>query len=276
MCLLCCSSLLHKQVRTPRIYQNNQEQHLHRWSVGLWQKMLLKEEEEDVEKPPSCFPWALSSCTGFCDTARATEGPGGADSQHQTSHPPQTLQHVLRASTENPTPLTPGEDLLSLRFSSANNLGVKVLQEVLESFKLCSHGDYCLISEWRSRGCSQEQELDVLNSDLEDFHPCISVFGVHWPCKKKHWRLKRKAGLAAFWNPASFPQLSFAPQWQQWGQGSGEPSHYHTRSWACTAAPESPNRNVPPNSPNSSQERLFCSAAWILLLSLGIIIQRAK
>lgn len=173
-------------------------------------------------------------------------------------------------------PLTSGEDLLSLRFSSANNLGVKVLQEVLESFKLCSHGDYCLISEWRSRGCSQEQELDVLNSDLEDFHPCISVFGVHWPCKKKHWRLKRKAGLAAFWNPASFPQLSFAPQWQQWGQGSGEPSHYHTRSWACTAAPESPNRNVPPNSPNSSQERLFCSAAWILLLSLGIIIQRAK
>lgn len=47
-------------------------------------------------------------------------------------------------------PLTPREALLSLRLSSANNLGVKVPQEALENFKLCCRGDYCLISEWRS------------------------------------------------------------------------------------------------------------------------------
>lgn len=37
-------------------------------------------------------------------------------------------------------------------------------------------------------------------------------------------RLKRKVGLAAFWNPASFPHLSFGPLWQEWWQGSGEPT----------------------------------------------------
>lgn len=85
-----------------------------------------------------------------------------------------TLQHILLASTRTQHLLT----LLSLRLSSVNNLGVKVLQEVLESFKLYNHGNDCLISEWRSWGCSQEQELNVLKSDLEGFHPCISVFGV--------------------------------------------------------------------------------------------------
>lgn len=75
------------------------------------------------------------------------------------------------------------EALLSLRLSSVNNLGVEVLQETSESFKLCSHGDYCLISEWRSWGCSQEQELNVPNTDSEGFHLCISVFGVCCLCK---------------------------------------------------------------------------------------------
>lgn len=33
---------------------------------------------------------------------------------------------------------------------------------------------------------SKEQELNVLNSDLEGFHPCISEFGVCCLYKIKH------------------------------------------------------------------------------------------
>lgn len=124
---------------------------------------------------PPPFPWALISCTGFCDAAIETERAGGAGYQQQTSHPPQRHFNTSCLQVQRTQHLL---TLLSLRLSSVNNLGVKVLQEVLESFKLYNHGNDCLISEWRLWGCSQEQELNVLKSDLEGFHPCISVFGV--------------------------------------------------------------------------------------------------
>lgn len=110
-----------------------------------------REEKEDVKTTLAPFPWALSSCRGFCDAASSTERAGGASYQHQTSHPPQTHSNTscLQAQRTQHS-MTSTEALLNLRLSSINNLGVKILQEVLESFKLCNHADYCLISEWRS------------------------------------------------------------------------------------------------------------------------------
>lgn len=50
--------------------------------------------------------------------------------QHQTSHPPQRPFNTCCLQAQRPQhPLTSTEALLSLRLSSANNLGVKVLQE---------------------------------------------------------------------------------------------------------------------------------------------------
>lgn len=92
-----------------------------------------------------------SAAAQVCDTASATKGAGAAGYQHQISHPPQ--RHFNTSCLQAQTiqhPLTSTEALLSLRLSSVNNLGVKVLKEVSKSFKLCNHGDYCLISEWRS------------------------------------------------------------------------------------------------------------------------------
>lgn len=136
---------------------------------------------------PPTFLWALTSCTSFCDAASATEGAGGAGYRHQTSHPPQRHFNTSCLQVQRTQhPLTSTEALLSLRLSSVNNLGIKVLQEVLESFKLYNHRNDCLISEWRCWGCSQEQELNVLKSDLEGVHPCMSVFGVCCLCKIEH------------------------------------------------------------------------------------------
>lgn len=129
MCLLCCSSWCHRAVRTPRIYQNNQEQHL----KGIVAENAVRELWEGRgggSGTPPALPGALSSCTGFCDAASVTERAGGAGQQHQTSHPPQRHFNMCCLQAQRPQhPLTSTEALLSLRLSSANNLGVKVLQE---------------------------------------------------------------------------------------------------------------------------------------------------
>lgn len=166
-------------------------------------------------KPPPTFLWALTSCTSFCDAASATEGAGGAGYQPWTSPPPQRHFNTSCLQAQRTQhPLTSTEALLSLRLSSVNNLGVKVLQEGLESFKLYNHRNDCLISRaemLRLFPRARTQCAKVWLGRLPSLY--VSIWCVL--CMQNRTstppllRVERKAGLA-FWNPP-FPHLSFGP-----------------------------------------------------------------